>query len=103
MSAASETLLTRVKLHLRRRLHTLADVLIFNVLVRTHERTHVLSLGRLSKPVSGSTEIMCRKREPKEAGHACDSTASAMTHVRISDFLTSIDADKSKILKTVMS
>lgn len=68
MSAASETLLTRVKLHLRRRLHILADVLIFNVLVRTHERTHVLSLGRLSKPVSGSTVIMCRKREPKEAG-----------------------------------
>ena len=69
MSAASETLLTRVKLHLRRRLHILADVLIFSVLVRTHERTHVLSLGRLSKPVSGSTVIMCRKREPKEAGH----------------------------------
>ena len=100
MSAASETLLTRIKLHLRRRLHISADVLIFNVFVHTHERTHVLSLGRLSKPVSGSTVIMCRRRK---RGRVCDSTASAMTHVRISDFLISIDADNSKILKTVMS
>ena len=87
MSAASETLLTRVKLHLRRRLHILADVLIFNVLVRTHERTHVLSLGRLSKPVSGSTEIMCRKREPKEAGHVTEYCLShdACKNLRFSD------------------
>ena len=49
MSAASETLLTRVKLHLLRRLHISADVLIFNVFVRTHERTHALSLGRLTE------------------------------------------------------
>ena len=68
MSAASETLLTRVKLHVRCRLHISADVLIFSVFVGTHERTHVLSLGRLNKPVSGSTVIMCRRREPKEAG-----------------------------------
>lgn len=69
MSAASETLLTRVKLHLRRRLHISADVLLFNVFVGTHERTHVLSLGRLNKPVRGSTVIICRRRESKEAGH----------------------------------